>query len=444
MNYFSNLLSYFWDATLIMILLSGYFQFVQRLTLLRFVAYCLPIALFTAMFTFYLSEWTYGIIIAFQILINLRRKIPIISLDTIILLSIAIFLFIYGNTLVLIENKLRTFLINDNSQFIPQIFGIALVVALALTLIIVLILIRHYRVTILEKVTQLTAEYNVRKAVTLFLATLLFIESVIAIVADTLKIQRAFQAVIIICFVFFAILTVALMYYFIISYQRSLQSKHKAVEKKQQTEYLHKLEENYNELRRFRHDYQNILISLQGYLLAGDVTKSIQYIQETLQETTTTIGQEHKALMDLSKLEVPGIRQLLFEKIKQMLTAKIAVTLEIAQLINTLPGSQVDLARIIGALMDNALEAAQTADKPEIHIAIIKYADNAYEFNIENTLANPEIDIAEFFNAGYSTKQNHSGLGLTNVNDLVHHSGTFSLEVTKHADSIRFSLMMQT
>ncbi|KRM31600.1 hypothetical protein FC83_GL000663 [Agrilactobacillus composti DSM 18527 = JCM 14202] len=316
--------------------------------------------------------------------------------------------------------------------------------ALALTLIIVLILIRHYRVTILEKVTQLTAEYNVRKAVTLFLATLLFIESVIAIVADTLKIQRAFQAVIIICFVFFAILTVALMYYFIISYQRSLQSKHKAVEKKQQTEYLHKLEENYNELRRFRHDYQNILISLQGYLLAGDVTKSIQYIQETLQETTTTIGQEHKALMDLSKLEVPGIRQLLFEKIKQMLTAKIAVTLEIAQLINTLPGSQVDLARIIGALMDNALEAAQTADKPEIHIAIIKYADNAYEFNIENTLANPEIDIAEFFNAGYSTKQNHSGLGLTNVNDLVHHSGTFSLEVTKHADSIRFSLMMQT
>ncbi|GAF39371.1 hypothetical protein JCM14202_1231 [Agrilactobacillus composti DSM 18527 = JCM 14202] len=251
------------------------------------------------------------------------------------------------------------------------------------------------------------------------------------------------MAVIIICFVIFTILTIVLMYYFIISYRRSLRAKQEAIEKQQQETYLNQIEANYNELRHFRHDYQNILISLQGYLLADDVDKSKKYIQETLNETTSAIDLEHKAFMNLPKLQVPGIRQLLFEKIKQILVLKIAVSLEIDQAIVTLPGSQINLARIVGILMDNAIEATKLAANPEIHIAIIKYSEDAYEFDVENTLIDPVIDITELFQEGYSTKHDHSGLGLANVNKLVQDSETYSLEVTKHTDTIRFSLMMQ-
>lgn len=442
MHYLSPLQGYLWDTGLLLVILTVYFQLKAQLTIRKFLLYCLPLALFLALFSYYLSDWIYSILILIQVLVNLKRKIPIFSLNTIYLLAVTIVMFILGNAITLVTAEIRFWTTGGTSELTPTNFGIALDVSLIMLMLSLLYSINRYHVK-LSTLANMLADENVLKPVILFLTLLLAMEEVVSVVSVQLRIAGTFLAVIIICFVIFTILTIVLMYYFIISYRRSLRAKQEAIEKQQQETYLNQIEANYNELRHFRHDYQNILISLQGYLLADDVDKSKKYIQETLNETTSAIDLEHKAFMNLPKLQVPGIRQLLFEKIKQILVLKIAVSLEIDQAIVTLPGSQINLARIVGILMDNAIEATKLAANPEIHIAIIKYSEDAYEFDVENTLIDPVIDITELFQEGYSTKHDHSGLGLANVNKLVQDSETYSLEVTKHTDTIRFSLMMQ-
>ncbi|KLD59391.1 hypothetical protein WP50_18780 [Lactiplantibacillus plantarum] len=40
---------------------------------------------------------------------------------------------------------------------------------------------------------------------------------------------------------------------------------------KNDTRYMHEIETHYNELRRFRHDYQNIMLSINEYLKTDDL-----------------------------------------------------------------------------------------------------------------------------------------------------------------------------
>lgn len=75
-----------------------------------------------------------------------------------------------------------------------------------------------------------------------------------------------------------------------------------------------------------------------------------------------------------------------------------------------------DLVRLLGIAIDNAIEETKKQPAGKIQLAIIS-EDGQLTFVIDNTVITPEA-ISNIKQTGYSTKKNHSGLGLSNVQDI--------------------------
>ena len=94
------------------------------------------------------------------------------------------------------------------------------------------------------------------------------------------------------------------------------------------------------------------------------------------------------------------------------------------------------IARVLGILIDNAIEAAKDCSEKEIVITFRKdHKRNKQLFIIENTYSNKNVNIDEIFEKGKTSKKtedskNH-GLGLWEVRQLVKKNRNLDLYTTK-------------
>lgn len=76
-----------------------------------------------------------------------------------------------------------------------------------------------------------------------------------------------------------------------------------------------------------------------------------------------------------------------------------------------------DFVRVVGITLDNAIEGAETADTPKISILI--YQDKRQlELVVENTSQLTNIPLSRLMIQGTSSKENHKGLGLSNIQEI--------------------------
>lgn len=91
-----------------------------------------------------------------------------------------------------------------------------------------------------------------------------------------------------------------------------------------------------------------------------------------------------------------------------------------------------DFARILGILLDNAIEASNECEEKVINITFrndLKH--NRQLVIIENTYKNKEIDTDKIFEKGISEKENHTGLGLWEVRKIIKKNNNANLYTTK-------------
>ncbi|MCD2255759.1 GHKL domain-containing protein [Lactobacillus sp. CC-MHH1034] len=404
------------------------------------ISFNFMIAATLAILSYFLRDT--GILIAILIKILIQRikyKVPLISDQSIALLAIAIVVFPVGNMIIKSVSLLKILL----SEQSPLLNWLAPII-LSILVVISMWIIYHYAIRINELIHFLNQDRKILQAITTFLTALFLLELGISLVAVQLNLEGIFQSLIIFSFTVFIIATFVMMWYFVASYRRSIDAKTKLKDFQQQQDYLKKVEENYEALRQARHDYQNQLLSVQSYLQGSHSKDGEAYVQQLLNETNASTHLDQRIFADLSKIQVPSIRGLLFAKLKQMVQAKIQVTFEVEQPITATPQAIVDVVRIIGILIDNAIEAVQAQKNGALHLALVSYTPTTYEFIIENTVTDPELDIDHLFERGYSSKAAHSGLGLATVQQLTAVSDELLFEVSKHDRYVRFSLLITT
>ena len=79
-----------------------------------------------------------------------------------------------------------------------------------------------------------------------------------------------------------------------------------------------------------------------------------------------------------------------------------------------------EFTRILGILMDNAIETTSECDNKYIHVEIRNdFARNRQLLIIENTYKNIDVDIEKIYEKGYSTKPHNTGLGLWEVENIL-------------------------
>lgn len=191
----------------------------------------------------------------------------------------------------------------------------------------------------------------------------------------------------------------------------------------------HKINKQYNEIRRERHDTRNMLLSIQGYIRDHKDKEAEELLATFLQNDTV---EKHYGEIDnaLDKIKISGLHNLIKEKAYKIVEKGIPFSFEVNAEIDKLPGSEIKTARIIGILMDNAIEATFKQAKPYIQFALLKHSPEVYELVIANSIEQ-KLNINTALKFEHSTKEGHQGIGLSNVTQLVENDDhySFSAEV---------------
>lgn len=211
-----------------------------------------------------------------------------------------------------------------------------------------------------------------------------------------------------------AILIAAL--YFIKSRTSVIELKSKENELEQLMMYTKEIETMHKEIRKFKHDYINILASLSGYIEANDLDGLKTYFDSKIMTISHNNDNIEKTLDRLSFLEQLELKGLFAMKVLRAQEAGIAVVIQIIENIRA-SMDIVDLCRIIGIFMDNAIDASQGIEAPKITITIVKKVDRVLII-ISNKVENM-VPIYKLRENGYTTKGKHRGLGLEIVREIL-------------------------
>ena len=189
----------------------------------------------------------------------------------------------------------------------------------------------------------------------------------------------------------------------------------------------------YEKLREFRHDFGNIIQALGGYIDSQDI-EGLRKYYSTLKKDCVSVN--NLQILNPDTLNNPALYSLLTAKYHRAREYDIHVDLDVFLDFTELEHkvSIYELSRILGVLLDNAIEAAKDCDYRHIIIKIHKDPHNRYAlFEILNTYTNKDIDIEKIFHKNYSTKkeQGNSGLGLWEVHKYLSKHTELDLYTTK-------------
>ena len=213
------------------------------------------------------------------------------------------------------------------------------------------------------------------------------------------------------------------------SYLEQIQAEAKQKALQDLQSYTQNLEAMYNGLRSFKHDYVNILLSLSGYIEAGDMDRLKFFFESKIFPTKNLITKGDYKLNQLSNIGVLEIKSLLSVKMIYAHESGIDITIDIPGKVESYPIDTVDLARILGIFLDNAIEAALETEQPQIGLNIIQ--DKAgVSIIISNSFRDNGVMLHNLKRKGFSTKAGHQGIGLWNAQKIISSYDNVLLETT--------------
>ena len=188
----------------------------------------------------------------------------------------------------------------------------------------------------------------------------------------------------------------------------------------QQRKYILALEKNNNEIRKFKHDFNNIILGLDGYINNDDFDKEKlkKYFNSTIMNYNNNIELNDIVIAKLNSIKVSSLKSLITNKVLVAQNNNIDVDINIEGEITDFYTDEMQLSRILGILLDNAIEASlELTENKKIDVNIIQI-DKTTDIQISNTFNNIGTSIADFNKEGFSTKGTNRGLGLSSAHEI--------------------------
>lgn len=195
-------------------------------------------------------------------------------------------------------------------------------------------------------------------------------------------------------------------------------------------EYNNTLRILHDNVRGFKHDFDNIVTTIGGYIRTEDMEGLKKYYLE-LEDDCQRVNNLY--ILNPDVVNNPGIYNLLTKKYHEADSKNIKVNITFLLDLNTLPMKIYEFARILGILLDNAIEASEECEEKIINLTFRNDTKNSRQLIIiENTYQNKDIDTEKIFEKGISGKENHTGLGLWEVRKIIKKSNNINLYTTKN------------
>ncbi|MCC9315552.1 GHKL domain-containing protein [Lactiplantibacillus plantarum] len=281
-------------------------------------------------------------------------------------------------------------------------------------------------------------ELNLSKS--LFELILIFYVAIESIMLISLNenITATIQLTLITSFIVMLLMMLWQMVFFIRSYMKKQEASYQAKQNTQLNEYLKSVEQQYLELRRFKHDYKNIMLSLQDSISNGSSSEQLPYFKELIAQRAIDTSLDSGKIAKIQHVGNETLRGLIVQKFFDAQTKGIELSLELDQSEFIIKHNLVDVVRIVGNLLDNAIDAAKSTPDKQVTCAFNSLHETK-EISVRNS-TNKKLDVNKMFELGASTKGSQRGFGLSNVQQLVDKQKNFFLDVDSKNDRVIITL----
>lgn len=190
-----------------------------------------------------------------------------------------------------------------------------------------------------------------------------------------------------------------------------------------------------DELKCFKHDFYNILQSINGYIYLNDLIGLKKYYDNLLAEINE-IEYFEKIAKNLKNN--PAVFGVLLDKFKKSKEKGIELFVELNHKMQTLGIKNYNVSRMLGVLIDNAIEASAECDNSLVCVNFKEdIEDNCIYIEVKNNYdKNNELDMKKIYDKHYTTKNNsnNQGLGLWKVGKIVMKNEDFNIYTTVEDD----------
>lgn len=222
----------------------------------------------------------------------------------------------------------------------------------------------------------------------------------------------AWQIVALATIVFLIIANVMIFYtvdrqHELITARQKLKTSHVIL--KSQCEYYDSMFESQQEIRTIRHNLKNIFIAVLSCIESGEYDEAKRMLQNQLMETQRDVYPSSNQTDNI-------INSVIYSKkaVAESQDIDLKFKLDILAHINL---DYLDVAVMLGNLLDNAIEATSQIEKPHRKITFQIFADNNnFSLSIENPTKN-EVNVKRI-ETTKSDEKNH-GFGLLSVRTIV-------------------------
>lgn len=225
----------------------------------------------------------------------------------------------------------------------------------------------------------------------------------------------------------FLLVYVILSFYTLIKITNLTVTKQKLESAEEYNKTLHILHDS---VRGFKHDFDNIITTIGGYISTDDKEGLKKYYAQ-LREDSSKVNNLY--ILNPDTINNPGIYNLLTQKYNKADEKDINVNLTFLLDLNNLHMKIYEFARILGILLDNAIDAAAECNEKILNLEFRNESKNNRNIIlIENTYKDKDVDINKIFSKGVSGKENHTGLGLWEVRQILKRNNNVNLYTDKN------------
>lgn len=190
-------------------------------------------------------------------------------------------------------------------------------------------------------------------------------------------------------------------------------------------------------VRGFKHDMGNIVQAILGYIAINDSEGAKKYCQNLV------IGFNDINVLSILSPKViddPAIYGVVVNKILIARDKDMTLSLDINTSVSDINFPKFELSRILGILLDNAIEAGEQTDEKKLILNMRHdYDRNVDIIVISNSLKDTSINVDKIFEKNYSTKEHPSGFGLYEVNKFLRQNPQAYIVTTIDKDDKMFT-----
>lgn len=289
-----------------------------------------------------------------------------------------------------------------DQNYMAQAVAILVLIALCLLLYqIISRLIKHYKPQI-----QLPSSLYIDKKI---LLTHSILESVLVYILTTYMLQAFYKSIfghllVLLC------LILALACDIILTCKSALSSELR--EKDLTIGNLMRTVDDYSQLK---HNFETILKTYDTHLENGDLEAITRYHESLMGKTISTVQSINMAQ---KMAQNPALVSLLLKKTDYAYHMNVNFLIPRLCSLEDMNMEDLDLGRLLSNLLNNAIEAAAVSAPHKVIFSILQKQANCKLITISNSISE-DIDIDTITRPGMTTKENHMGVGLTQVQNII-------------------------